>query len=433
MKALTHYLTTDLGGITRGRGLWGEVDDAPKASVGWVPVNQVISPFDTIPANPYGSHGDCRLWADPATLTRVPLPDGEDMRLVLCDVGSLDGTQFDVCARTFLKRQIAALAAQGIRVLASFEQEFWLDLPEAGAATPGFSFQRAQRHEPFGTSLMEALEAAGVEPEMLLPEFAQGQFELTLKPSWGTQSADRAVIVREIVKIMAHRAGGAASFVPLKVPGGVGSGVHVHLSLWNEAGEPLLYDAAGRGGLSALGERFCAGLVAHMPALCALSAPAVVSYERLQPHRWSSAYTCMGDRNREATLRICPVVGAPGTDVSGQFNVEYRAADATANPWLVLGGLLAAGLEGLSADLPPPPLVNSDPSELPVEELAGMGVRRLPGSLGEALDAFEADPRAATWLGAPLHEAYLLEKRHEIEACAGLSPEQVCAAYAAVF
>lgn len=174
MKALTHYLTTDLGGVTRGRGLWGDPQEGLKDSVGWVPVNQVISPFDSIPANPFGSHGDCRLYADAETFTQARLPDGLDLRLVLCEIGSLDRSDFAYCARAFLRRKLDELATFGIRMFASFEQEFWLDLPDTGGATPGFSFQRAQRHEPFGSALMATLEDAGIEPEMLLPEFAQG-------------------------------------------------------------------------------------------------------------------------------------------------------------------------------------------------------------------------------------------------------------------
>lgn len=432
-KSLTHYLVTDLGGLVRGRGAWS-AEKERKASVGWVPVNQLISPFDTIPSpNIYGSHGDCRLYADGETLTRITLPNGAPMCFMLCDVGSLDGADFGLCARSFLKRMLEALREEGLRVLASFEQEFWLTLPGSSGTTPGFSYQRMLRHEPFGTDLMSLLEAAGVEPEMLLPEFAPEQFELTLAPAFGVTAADRAVISREIVRAAAHGAGGHASFVPLRAPGGVGCGVHVHLSLWDLEGRPVLYDARGSAGLSAMGQHFCAGILAHMPALCALSAPSVVSYERLQPHRWSSAYTCLGDRNREAALRICPVVSHGGADPAPQFNLEYRAADATANPYLVLGGLIAAGLEGIRQRLPAPALVNTDPHDLAPEIQAAQGIRRLPASLTEALDALVEDSSAKQWLGGPLYDAYVTHKRHEAFVCAGLDAAAICDRYAAIF
>jgi glutamine synthetase len=432
-KTLTQYLLTDLCGVTRGRGVWAGEGEALKSGVGWVPVNQLISPFDTIPSpNPWGSHGDSRLHADPDTLVDLALPAGPRVRFALCDLGSLDGASFDHCSRSFLRRMLARLETHGLRVLAAFEQEFWLDPAQPIAPTPGFSWQRAIRHEPFGSELLGVLEAAGVAPEMLLPEFAERQFELTLEPAFGLVAADRAVVSREIVRAAAFHAGHHASFAPLREPGGVGSGVHVHLSLWDESDAPILYDPEGPAALSRRGQAFCAGIVAHMDALCALTAPAVVSYERLQPHRWSSAYTCMGDRNREATLRVCPIVHG-ATPPERQFNVEYRAADGTANPYLVLGGLIAAGLDGLDRGLAMPPLVNEDPSERPEAELATLGIRRLPSSLGDALAALEGDAMLGGALGAPLLDTYLLAKRGEIAACEGLDAASVCTRYAAIF
>ena len=431
---LTHYLVTDLAAITRGRGVWDVRDGPLKSGVGWVPVNQIISPFDTIaPSNPWGSHGDCRLRTDASTLVDLALPAGPDLRFALCDISDLDGADLDICARGFARRMIEALEGEGLRILSSFEQEFWLDMPGAGAATPGFSYQRAIRNEPFGATLMALLQQAGCAPEMLLAEFAADQFEMTMEPSFGITAADRAVVSREIVRAAVHHAGGAASFCPLRVAGGVGSGVHIHLSLWDRDGKPLLHDPDGVGGLSVLGQAFCAGIVRHMPALVALTASSVVSYERLQPHRWSSAYTCMGDRNREATLRICPVVGGGSTPIDRQFNVEYRAADATANPYLVLGGLIAAGLDGIRTGAMAPPLMNIDPSGLSGALLAERGIERLPQSLGEALDRLEADPVICAALGQPLVDAFLLAKRHEIEVCDGLDTDAVCQRYAAIY
>ena len=120
-----------------------------------------------------------------------------------------------------------------------------------------------------------------------------------------------------------------ASFTPVRAPGGIGSGVHIHFSLWDLEGRPVLYHRGAPGGLSAIGAAFASGVAAHMPALCALTAPSVISYERLQPHRWSAAYTCLGERNREAALRICPVLGRDDSEIARQFNLEWRAAAPT--------------------------------------------------------------------------------------------------------
>jgi glutamine synthetase len=439
--SLRYHLITDLCGVGRGRASWLP-DGVAGSGVGWVPVNQVITPTDDIaPANPWGSHGDRRLAPDPSTEIDLTLPDGQRIHACICNIVELDGSPWDVCARTFLQRVLTRLEEEyGLRLFASFEHEFWLTRPvdltipkSAAASSPGFSFARFMAQEPFGSHLMNSLAGAGLEPEMFLPEFAPEQFEMTLKPAWGVAAADRAVWAREITRASAAGAGYRASFTPIRSPGGIGSGVHIHFSLWDLDGNPVLHDPAGRGGLSALGAAFVSGLVRHMPALCALTAASVISYERLQPHRWSSAYTCVGERNREATLRICPVVGQDPDQARRMFNLEWRATDATANPYLALGAILSAGFEGIRQHLPLPALINADPSELSEEERRSSGVARLPSSLRAALAALRADDAARAWFPKDLLEAYLLVKETEIAACSRLATEEVCGRYESIF
>jgi glutamine synthetase len=104
--------------------------------------------------------------------------------------------------------------------------------------------------------------------------------------------------------------------------------------------------------------------------MIALTASSVASYYRLKPHSWSSSYTWLAERDREATLRICPVVTLAGRDPARQYNIEFRAADATANPYLALGAIVRAGLAGIEAALPTPPLVTGDPSAMSDAERA---------------------------------------------------------------
>ena len=434
-KVLTQYLVTDLGGITRGRGVWGRAEDAPKPSVGWVPANQMITPFDTIASpNPWGSHGDRRLYTDPSTKVDVSLRDGRRVLFYLCDIGELDGRPWDVCARTFLKRALLALEAQGLQIRAAFEQEFWLTMRGSETlSSAGFSLARFMAHEPFGTDVMTVLEGAGLEPEMLLPEFAPEQFELTLKPALALAAADRAVMSRELVRLAASAAQRSASFAPVRVAGGMGSGVHIHFSLWTLKGEPVTYDEAQPAGLSPLAASFAGGVVRHMQSLCALTAPSIISYERLQPHRWSSAYTCMGDRNREATLRICPIVTSSKTPAKEQFNLEWRASDATANPYLALGALVWAGLDGILDGVPAPPLVNEDPSSLSDAERTAKGIVRLPTSLKSAISLLRANAKARAWMSDPLFEAYTTMKDSEIGLLEELPSEEVLRRYGQIY
>jgi glutamine synthetase len=431
---LTHYVQTDLGGLTRGRTVWNSQSDALDGSVGWVPVNQVISPFDTIPSpNPWGSSGDCRLRPDETTLIDVIHEDGSRLRMVICDLVELDGRPHPLCARGFLQRVVEALANEGIHVMAAFEQEFWLELPGARGAFPGFTLQRAIQAEPVVTAAARLLDAAGLAPEMLLAEFGPDQFELTVKPTSAIAAADRAVLSRELLRITALKAGGRASFTPVREPGAIGAGTHIHLSLWDQGGVPLTYQQGREADLSPVAQSFSAGIVRHMRALCALTASSVVSYERLQPHRWSAAYTCLGRQNREATLRICPVVGFSATPVERQFNLEYRAADATANPYMALAGILAAGLDGIRSGAMLPVLVDTDPSELTDAAREAAGVERLPASLTAALDLMIEDDVLTAAMGAELCEAFVLAKRHEAEICVDLDPAALCRRYAAVY
>ena len=161
--------------------------------------------------------------------------------------------------------------------------------------------------------------------------------------------------------------------------------------------------------------------------MLALTAPSPHSYARLVPHRWSAAAAVLGEQNREATLRICPVVPLGGMTAEGQLHLEFRAADATASPYLALGALVSAGLEGIRDELEPPPVVGAgEPLEADPLQTA------LPRSLDEALTALESDPLARSWLPPRLLETYVGLKRLELSLVADLEIEEVCRLYASV-
>jgi glutamine synthetase len=213
-------------------------------------------------------------------------------------------------------------------------------------------------------------------------------------------------------------------------PDGSGNGLHVHLSLRHADGTPATYDETRPGNLSATAGSFAAGIVRHLPALCAVAAPTPVSYLRLAPHRWSAAYACVGDRNREAAVRIAPVVRLPGCDEpAAALNLELRVADGACCPHLVLALLVLTGLEGVREQLPQPPLVQVEPDSLEPAERERLGVRRLPSSLGEALCALEDDRVVRALLPPDLLAAFVAMKRKELELVAGLDAREACARY----
>ena len=195
---------------------------------------------------------------------------------------------------------------------------------------------------------------------------------MLVAPTEGIAAADRAAIVKEVVREVARRLGRRATFSPLPDPEGIGNGVHVHISLLDADGRNALYAADRPGALSDLGGAFAAGLLRHLPALLAFTAPSAISYLRLTPHRWSAGTAALGYRNRECAVRICPVAELAGGDLSRQFNLEYRAMDGTASPHLALALLVRAGLAGIRGDLPTPPLLDRDPGELTAGRARGV-------------------------------------------------------------
>ncbi len=434
-EELVGFLHADVSGLLRGRSVpASDLERRLGTGVGWVPADQALTPFGPIAEpNPWGAVGDLRLLPDRETEVRVDLPDVSPLRFFLSDAANTDGSPWDACPRTLLKDALSSLEREaGLFLISSFEQEFTLEAPgfEPG---PGFSFAAQRLVEPFGPLVFAALRQAGVEPEVFLPEYGTGQFEVPLAPAGGLAAADRAATMKEVVREVARVLGYRASFAPMPDPGGVGNGVHVHMSLVDGQGEPVFYDPERSGSLSATGARFAAGILEHLPALCAITAPSVASYMRLKPHHWSAGFGYLGERDREATIRIPPTAHASGADPARQFNLEYRAADAAACPHLALAVLVLAGLRGIREELPEPSLIKGDPSELDEGERRRLGVRPLPRSLEEALGALERDETVRSWLSRDLFDCYVGVKRSEISLLEGAEPEEICERYGRVY
>jgi glutamine synthetase len=329
-----------------------------------------------------------------------------------------------------LRDALAALEAEaGLGLIVAFEHEFHYT-GDAGEAGGAYALRSMRRGAVLGETLVAALDQAGIEVDLFHPEYGAAQYEISVAPAQGLVAADQAVILRELARSVGERLGQRVTFSPVVAGMGVGNGVHVHMSLVDAGGEPVLYDAAGPGGLSAQGGSFVAGIVRHLPALVALTAASTVSYQRLVPHRWSAAFNNLGLRDREAAMRICPV---REDDIARSYNVEYRAADAAASPYLVLAALARAGLQGLREGLPTPEPTEEDLALCPEAELAVRGLRRLPTSLAQALDAFEADEVARSWWPPQLTDVYLKHKRGEVALLEGLSGEEQAVRYAEVY
>jgi glutamine synthetase len=195
----------------------------------------------------------------------------------------------------------------------------------------------------------------------------------------------------------------------------------VHLSVWRD-GRNLIAGGDGWYGLTPVGEAFAAGILSRLPALLAIGAPSVASYLRLVPSHWAGVYACWGLENREAALRM--ITGSAGSS-EWAANVEVKCLDLTANPYLLLAGLLAAGFDGVASEAHLPEPVDVDPAVLAPEELNRRGIRRLPTSLRESADALAADPVLRKAFGSALINSVLAVRESEIEQFAEASAEEV--------
>ncbi len=312
--------------------------------------------------------------------------------------------------------------------MATFEIEWAVGSDEDGRFVPAcegpaYGMTRVIELADYSREVVEAIEQQGIEVEQFHPEYAAGQLEVSVAPKDPIAAADDSVLVRQTIRAVSQRHGLKVSFAPSVVAGGVGNGGHVHLSLWRD-GQNLFAGGPGRYGLTADGEAFAGGVLAVLPALVAVGAPSVASYVRLVPSHWAGAYQCWGKENREAALRL--VTGSTGEhDV--RANLEIKCFDLSANPYLIVGSLFAAGLAGIDSGAALPAEIEGDPVELSDADLAARGARRLPQSLTEAAAALEASELLRDAMGEPMFEAFLAVRRAEIELFSDVSPADVVA------
>ena len=422
---------SDIAGQLRGKGMPARLlQERLRRGVGWTPTNIMITAHGTIADTPWGPFGDLVLLPDLDTHVRVDFGEEHAIeQFVLGDICELDGKPWACCPRDFLKRGLTALQSEfGLILKGAFEHEFHLDMVAERSNAP-YNLDSFRRQDRFAETFLWALREAGVTPDTFMPEYGPSQYEVTVAPAEGMAIADRAILTREMARATAHRLGGRASFAPILRPDAVGNGVHVHLSLLDRTGAPVMYDASGESELSETAGRFAAGVLDALPALVALTAASTVSYLRLTPNRWSASYNNLGYRDREAAMRICPVFETTGQPAAEQLHLEFRAADAAASPYLLLGGLVWAGLDGLRRGLATPPITASDPSRMTAAELSALGLQRLPQSLAGALDSLEWHGVLKDAMGEPLHQAYLAHKRFEAAEMGALDDAAQCERY----
>ncbi len=427
---LVRFLYCDNGATIRGKttapsGLGGRLSDGIGLTVAMMAMNSL----DQLqPVEGMGPVGEIRLVPDLESF--AILPYAPHSAAMSCDMLMSDRTPWGACPRSFLKRMRERAAARGWQMQASFEAEFSLARrnPDEGSGddqgafvpfdeTLCFSSIAMTEAAPFATALVAALEAQGLTVEQYYPELGHGQHEISIRHSEVLRAADNHIKLRETIRGVALEYGLYASLAPKPFPDQIGNGAHIHFSLWDGDGRNLFYERSAPDGLAPIGRQFIAGVLEHLPALVGLTCPSFNSYKRLQPQSWSSAYTAWGHDNREAAVRVASPFWS---DVEGSTNLELKAADSSCNPYIALGGLLAAGLDGIERGLDPRESTEADPASLSEDERRARGIRRLPASLGEALDNLAADAVLMEALGDLLGRSYLAVRRSEAAAYAAM-------------
>jgi glutamine synthetase len=255
--------------------------------------------------------------------------------------------------------------------------------------------------------ILRALKAQGFTVEKYYPEYGRGQVEIVYQYGGALQTADNQVMFRETCRGVAQEYGLVASFMPKPFQQLAGSGAHMHFSLWKD-GKNLFFDGSAEKGLSEMAHHFIGGVLKHIKALCAFTASTVNSYKRLVPHSWASAYTCWGFDNREAAVRA--ITGMKGLEEKSS-HIEFKPVDGACNPYLAILAALTAGMDGVKHRIEPGASVNMDPHDMPAEERQARGIERLPETLGQAVEALDADALFTEVLGRVFVEEYLTLKR----------------------
>src|ERR687887_990542 len=390
-------------------GLEGRIE----SGIGLTVAMQAMNGLDHLqPVEGMGPVGEIRLVPNPETFRVLPYAPRTGAMLV--DLIQLSGEPAPQCPRSFLKRIAGRLDERAGVLEVAFENEFSLATVVDGTIVPVdeslcFSTIGLTASQAYVDALVDALEQQEIGLEQYYAELGHGQQELSTEHAPALRAADEQVLVRETIRGVAANHGLVASLAPKPWPENAGNGGHLHFSLWKD-GRNVFHDPAAEDGLSATARSFVAGVLEHLPGLCGLTAPSFNSYHRIIPQYWAGAFTCWGHDNREAPVRVPSVFW--GME-EASTNVELKAADASSNPYLAVGGLIAAGLDGLERGLEPPEAIEVDPATISEERRARLGAPPLAATQEEALDRLREDAVLMESLGPPLAQSYLAVRRSE--------------------
>jgi glutamine synthetase len=361
---------------------------------------------------------DMRLDPDPSTFAVLPwredIEGGSAARLICDVINTSTGEPFEGDPRRVLKNAVDRAEEMGFEVNAAPEPEFFLfKEDEDGNATTEFGdkggyFDLAPKDlaSDVRRDIIYGLEDMGFDIEASHHEVAQGQHEINFTYDDALTTADNVATFRSVVRAIAAQHDLHATFMPKPVPRINGSGMHTHMSLF-EDGENAFYDEDGQFGLSETAQSYVAGILDHAPAIAAVTNPTVNSYKRLVPGYEAPVYVAWSDRNRSALIR------KPAARTPAAARIEARFPDPSCNPYLAFAALIHAGLDGIERDLDCEDPIRENIYEFDEATREEYGIGTLPENLGEAIEELEDDEVVSDALGEHVYENFVEAKSQE--------------------
>lgn len=360
---------------------------------------------------------DMRLKPDPETFSLLPWKDDRRAKTarLICDVIHPDGEKFSGDPRTILKKTIRKAEEMGFKMKVGPEPEFFIFEKENGSPSTKphdfggyFDLDPKDLANEIREEIIFDLEGLGFGIEASHHEVASGQHEINFTHDDALRTADRIATFRTVVRSVAERHGLHATFMPKPVQGINGSGMHLHLSLFDCDGNNTFFDPNDEFDLSGDAYYFIAGLLKHAPAITAICNPLVNSYKRLLPGYEAPVYMAWSDVNRSALIR------KPGSKSPENSRIELRSPDPSCNPYLALSVILEAGLDGIKNELECPDPIQENIYEFTEAKRKEKSIQKLPGSLKEAISALKEDELIRGALGKHVYKKFLEAKEKEL-------------------
>ncbi len=366
--------------------------------------------FDTVtPGTIFTSYGEVRLIPDLTTFKILPY--AKNTAQVIGDLYRSDMKPFETDPRLKFKEMLANIP---YKIIVGIEPELYFfkkdDLPELVPMDNHLCFATTGMNiaEDIVLDVLKISEDMGIPLYHYYPEYGKGQHEFSLRPIDALYAADALIYFREVIRNVASKYNLSASFMPKPASNLPGSGLHIHLSLW-EDNSNIFYDESDKYYLSDTAYHFIGGILDHLDSLIAFTAASVNSYKRLIPHNWASAYKCWGPLNREAAIRVpLPIKG----ETEKSMNLELKFIDITGQPYLALGSIIAAGIDGIKRKLDSGEPCLEDPGDLTDKTRCEKGWTRYPETLIDAIRKLEKDKFFRNVWGNLLVDEYIKIKKY---------------------